>query len=92
MEKIVMEERHVTIREIAQAMDISTSTAHEILHNRLELSKISARWVPRLLGPQLKHNRVEVCRELLQISNKYGEGFWQRIITVDETWLPYYNA
>jgi len=91
VEKIVMEDRHVTIREIALTMDISTSTAHEILHNRLQLNKISARWVPRLLGPELKHNRVEACRELLEISDQCGEDFWQRILTVDETWLPYFN-
>ena len=91
VEKIVMEDRHVTIREIAQTMDISSSTAHEILHNRLQLNKLSARWVPCLLEPELKHNRVEACRELLEISDQYGKGFWQRTITVDETWIPYFN-
>lgn len=52
---------------------------------------VSARWVPKLLAPEQKDERVRQCGALLFLKEEYGEEFWQRIVTTDETWLPYYN-
>lgn len=88
---MVMENRRVTVREIADFCGIGVARAHAILRDELLFTKLSARWVPRLLGADQKHNRAETCRHLLRLAEQYGEAFWQRIVTVDETWLPYYN-
>lgn len=29
------------------------------------------------------------CQQLLQMLNDLGEYFWSRLVTVDETWLPF---
>ena len=91
VKEIVFENRCITVREIAAQTGIaSTRQVHEILKIRLEMRKLTARWVPRLLNDLHKQNRVAASQELLQMSNELGETFWSRLITVDETWLPFF--
>ena len=44
---IVLADRWVKIREIADTIDISTECIQNILHEKLGMRKLSARWVPR---------------------------------------------
>uniref|UniRef100_T1HXT9 Uncharacterized protein n=1 Tax=Rhodnius prolixus TaxID=13249 RepID=T1HXT9_RHOPR len=44
-----MDDRRVKVREIASAVGISNERVHNILHQHLDMTKLSARWVPRLL-------------------------------------------
>uniref|UniRef100_T1IFR7 Uncharacterized protein n=1 Tax=Rhodnius prolixus TaxID=13249 RepID=T1IFR7_RHOPR len=48
MDFMVMDDRGVKVREIASAMGISNERVHNILHQHLDMTKLSARWVPRL--------------------------------------------
>lgn len=91
VENLLKADRRITIREISVSVGIGTRQVHEILHERLGVNKVSARWVPRLLGPEQKLNRSDTCRQLQELLARYGDRFWQRIITTDETWIPFFN-
>ena len=56
---LVVEERQITIQEIAEFLGISSSTVHDILHDHLHMTKVYSTWVPRLLTPLQSHERVE---------------------------------
>ncbi len=86
-----MEDRRVTLSEIAIIWGISTGSVVEILHDHLQMSKVSARWVPRLLTAQQKLDYVNICHEILGKMQQEGEDFCYSLITVDECWLPYSN-
>lgn len=45
----ILADRRIKIREIAEALNLSTERAHNIIHQHLCMKKLSARWVPRLL-------------------------------------------
>jgi len=47
--RIVMENRRMKVRDIVEIVDISVDRVHNILHKELEMKKLCARWVPRLL-------------------------------------------
>jgi hypothetical protein len=47
--RIVLSDRKVKLREIAEAVGISKERAGYILHDLLGMKKLSARWVSRLL-------------------------------------------
>jgi histone-lysine N-methyltransferase SETMAR len=49
---MLMDDRWVKkkVREIASAVGISSERVHNILHQHLNMRKLSARWVPRLLS------------------------------------------
>jgi hypothetical protein len=57
----VASNRHVTIRKLAQAHGVSTKMIHATLNEDLNLSKKSARWVPKLLTEEMKNERVKTC-------------------------------
>jgi len=46
------------LRELAEAVGISKERAEYILHDVLEMKKLSARWVPRLLTVDQKQQRI----------------------------------
>ena len=65
VEAIVLENRRVTLNDIAACLKISHGSAHHIVHDVLQFHKVSARWVPRQLTPELRERRVDACEELL---------------------------
>lgn len=89
--KMVTENRRVNLDEIAEALSISKERVHHILHDVLDMNKISARWVPRLLTMDQKLNRVTASEESLALIQRNEKDFWRRFITVDETWIHHHT-
>ncbi|XP_029167068.1 uncharacterized protein LOC114937661 [Nylanderia fulva] len=54
---LVLADRRLKVREIAETVGISKDRVGYILHEILGMKKLSARWVPRLLTPDNKRNR-----------------------------------
>ena len=52
-------DRITIVRVIANKLSVSCSTVHGILNEELGMSKVSARWVPRLLKDNEKELRVQ---------------------------------
>src|ERR1700712_1634247 len=88
---IVLHDRRVKVREIAEAVGISTERVHNILHQHLEMKKLSARWVPRLLTVDQKRNRVTTSKDCLDMFKRNPKEFLRRFVTVDETWIHHYT-
>ena len=57
---MVLSDRRIKVREIVEATGISQSTVFLILHEKIGVRKISARWVMRLLSEENKRNRVAI--------------------------------
>lgn len=80
----------VTVTELAFMFDFSYGTAFTILTECLDMRRVSARWIPRLLTEDDKANRVQLSRVYLrQYTNE--DDFLQRIVTTDKTWLYQYD-
>jgi hypothetical protein len=84
VEAIMKENCHATVHEIAAHLDMSHGSAHHIIHNVLQLHKVSARWVPHQLTAELKELRVDACQELLKCFEEAGDGLLRRTVTGDE--------
>lgn len=91
IEEIVTQNRRSTISEISADLNLSRGTVHRIVKDQLQLSKLCARWVPKLLNSDQKARRVECSRDnLAQLRMEGVDEYWARFITTDETWLPYF--
>lgn len=88
---MVLEDRRVKLREIAEAVGISVERVCHILHNELHMNKLCARWVPRILTPEQKRNRMTMSQRALELYNKNPADFLRRFITMDETWIHHYT-
>jgi len=86
---MIMENRRMKVREIAEAVGISTERVHNILHEKLHVKKLCARWVPRLLTLDQKCMRKDVSMQCLVMFKRNPQDFWRRFVTVDETWIHY---
>jgi transposase len=51
---LVRSDRRIKIKEIEREVPIGRAAIHFILHEKLGLSKVCARWVPRLLSNEQK--------------------------------------
>ena len=91
VERIVMRDRQISVRRVANELGISKSRVHDIMNNHLDMSKVCTRWVPKLLTPLQRINRMECCQELLQQSEADPVKFLDRIITGDESWIYHYD-
>ena len=87
---LVLEDRRVTVRQLAAITKMSVGSIETILHDHLHMSKVSARWVPRLLTPNQKEQRADSCKELIELESK-DTRFFYRIVTMDETWVHHFD-
>ena len=78
------------MEEIAQALGISHGSVSTILHDRLGICKLTARWVPKSLSDEQMATRASVCSALLKRCRSKDDCLL-RPVTVDETWVHYYE-
>ena len=80
----VLEDVRLTVQEIVAEVGISTGSVHFILTEDLNLRRVSAKFVPKLLTEQQKELRKEISEDMLDLTNLDPE-FIKTIITGDET-------
>ena len=88
---MVLDDRRIKVREIAEVMNMSKERVCHILNQHLGMRKLSARWVPRLLTVDQKRVRMNISNALLAQFRRNKSEFWRRLITVDETWIHHYT-
>jgi histone-lysine N-methyltransferase SETMAR len=87
VQALVVEDLRVTVQQLATAVGISSGSTSTILHERLGLSKVSARWVPHHLTQEQKQARVDWCRAMLdKFDGGRSTSTWE-IVSGDETWV-----
>ncbi|EYB92686.1 hypothetical protein Y032_0191g1317 [Ancylostoma ceylanicum] len=91
VEKMVLQNRRISIAEIMKDLGLSYGTVENILTERLRMSKVTARWVPKTLSAFEKKCRVEHSNEILRSFQNSGEEFLQRVVTGDELWIHHYD-
>lgn len=91
LNRLVRSNRRLTIREMAEELNISFGSCQQILTENLQMRRVAAKFVPRLLTEQQKEHRVQVCQELLEMAND-NENFLKQVITGDETWVYGYDV
>ena len=69
---------------------ISHDTVISILHEQLDMKKLSTRWVSRLLTVDHKRDRVMISKQYLEMFQHNPDEFLHRF-TVDETWIYYFT-
>ena len=87
VDQTVMQDRRLTLKEIAEAYGLSSEQVHKVLHQDLVMRKLSACWVPRFLPINKKRIQIDISRGCVSLFEKNPAGFLQRLIIIDETWI-----
>ena len=79
------------LREIFEAIGISHGTVITVLHEKLSMKKLSAKWVLRLLTVENERKRVTDLMTGLPLFRANLSEFLCWYITVDDTWIHFYT-
>ena len=91
VKKIVMENRRITIREVAEDVSISVGSCHAIFTDILGLKRVAAKFVPKLLNFDQKTRRMTIAQEMLNDVNGDPD-LLKKVITGDESWVYGYDV
>lgn len=92
VEKTMREDRRITLDDLCILVpEVSRSTIHRILTEKLQYRKVCARWVPRMLTEDHKRQRVDSSREFLRRYADEKDNFLDSIVTGDETWAFHFT-
>ena len=88
---LVYSDRRIKVEEIANALHISHGSFSTTLHDGLGMHKLTAHWVPKSLSDEQMATRASVYSALLKWFRSKEDDFLSRLVTVDETWVHYYE-
>jgi len=87
---LLMPDRRITLRELADEVGVSIGSVHTILTADLGLRRVSAKFVLKLLTTEQKQLRVEVAQDMLDCAES-DSNFMNTVITGDESWVYGYD-
>ena len=86
----VQSDRRLTVRMIAVELDMNNERVWRIITKDLEMRKICAKMVPRLLNEGQKKRHVQVCQYILE-QLETEPNLLKRVATGDESWIFKYD-
>ncbi|UYV78600.1 hypothetical protein LAZ67_16002110 [Cordylochernes scorpioides] len=91
VEKMILANRRITVREVAEDLNISIGPCHSIFINDLGMRRVAAKFVPKLLNCDQKQHRMNIANEMLD-SVRDDPNLLQRVITGDQAWVYGYDV
>ena len=88
--KVVMGDRKLKLRKIADTLKISEGSVFTSLHESLGMREFFSKWVPRLPIPDQKQ-RVKDSERCLELFKRGKKDFLRRYIAMDGTWIHQYT-
>ncbi|UYV67460.1 hypothetical protein LAZ67_5000695 [Cordylochernes scorpioides] len=90
VEKMILANRRITVREVAEDLNISIGSCHSIFINDLGMRRVAAKFVPKLLNCDQKQHRMNIANEMLD-SVRDDPNLLQRVITGDEAGVVHHE-
>ena len=69
------QDRRITLTQLSEDLSISYGSVHNIVKKKLEMSRVCARWLPRLLKDHEKIKRIEESKKFLRRYKTEGRAF-----------------
>jgi len=89
--RLTLTDLHHQMAKHYSYLPCSRTSIFRILRGELEMTKVSARWVPRDLTDDHRQNRMGAALEILGRYAEKGDKFLQQIVTGDESWVHYWT-
>jgi len=88
---LILDDRRISAKSIAEQLGISREWAGSIIHEDLDMRKLSTKWVSKCLNADQKRQRCQSSEQLLDFFRRDPNNFLSRFVTMDETWLYHYD-
>jgi len=90
--ELILEDRPFSAKSITEQLIISRERVGSIIHEDLDMRKLSAKWVPKCLKADKYRQRCQTSEQLLEFFGRTPNDFMLRLVTMDETWLYHYDS
>ncbi len=90
IQQLLDNDSRMSIQDICDKTGLSKSSVHRVLKKDLKLTKMSAKFVPRILSEAQKADRVRLCRQNLDLF-KADTTLLEKVITTDESWISLFD-
>ena len=88
--ELILEDRWISGKSIAEQLGMSRERVGPIIHEDLDMQKLSAKWVPKCLNADQKRQWCQSSEQILEFFLRYSNDFLSHFMTMDETWLYLY--
>ncbi|UYV60920.1 K02A2.6-like [Cordylochernes scorpioides] len=88
--EVLRTDRRLSIQQIADTLHMSTFVVHGIVTEDLQMRKVCAKLVPKVLSQDQKELRILRCQELLDLIQNEPD-FLNSVVTGDESWMFEYD-
>ena len=89
--ELILEDRRISAKSVAAQLGISRERIESIIHDDLDMRKLSAKWVRTCLNADQKRQRRQSSEQILEFFRLDPNDFLSRLVTMDETWLYHYD-
>ncbi|PRD30964.1 UNVERIFIED_CONTAM: hypothetical protein NCL1_24807 [Trichonephila clavipes] len=89
---MLMTDNRCTYQILQKDFNIVSAVIHKIIHEELHTKKVVCHWVPHNQTEQQKVERVRISKETLQLLNDNGHHIISKIVTSDETYIPFFDV
>jgi len=89
--ELILEDRRISAKSTAEQLGISRERVGSIIHEDLDMRKLSAKWVPKCLNADQERQRCQSSEQLLEFFRRDPNYFLSRLVTMGETWLHHYD-
>jgi histone-lysine N-methyltransferase SETMAR len=87
----IEKDRRQTVRRLTLVHGVSKNTIHHTLTQDLNLSKKSARWVPKLLTEEIKKEKVRTSEAFLAMVRHRSKAILENIVMMDESAVSFHT-
>jgi len=83
--ELILQARRISAKSMAEQLGVSRERVESIIHEDLEMPKLSAKWVLKCLNTDQKRQRCQSCEQILEFCRRDPTDFLSRLVTMDET-------
>ena len=84
-------DRRITLEELCDITGVGYGTVQRLVKETLGMTRVSARWVPRILTEEQMAERVRCSEWFLKQYRRHGDLFLYTIMSMDETLVPFFT-
>jgi len=89
--ELILEDCQISAKSIAEQLGISRERVGSIIHEDLDMRKLSAKWAPKCLNADQKRQWYQSSEQILEFFRCDPNDFLSLLVTMEETWLYHYD-
>ena len=79
---LILEDGRISAKSTAEQLDNSCERVGSIIHEDFDMWTLSAKWVPKCLNEDQKHQRCQLSEEILQFFRCDPNDFLSRLVVI----------